>query len=513
MPNQHQNQQHSGPVPVAGAPLTRLPAPERLRVLAVHPGGIVLLALLAGALAGGAAAFSPIYAAAGLLALLAGGALLTSTSLGLAFAFGTIMLLPFGTLPFRAIVTPTLLSLVLAALLGVWVLRLLARSDAYDLRLTPPGLALLGFVGLTLFSLILGARGLPDPTTLHNYAKFVLGTLFFFSLVNCVRTRAQARFVLQALILTGGAAALLGLGLYALNDETALRLLVALGRIGYPTSGRVLRYVEDDPDGLERAIGTAVDPNAFGGMLALVLAVAAAQLFARRPLLARPLLGSIVGLLAVALLLTFSRAALFGALFAAAYLATLRYRRLWWALFGAALLAGLLLTGLGLTEAFIVRLSEGVQFQDQAQQMRLAEYQNALKIIARYPIFGIGFGAAPEIDLVAGVSSIYLAIGQRLGLVGLAAFLGIVGLWFARSLAAMGRLQTTGDDEPIAWLLGIQAGAVAALSVGLADHYFFNIEFSHMGALFWGCIGLGTAIADSQGAHVLEPHPPGEGAM
>jgi O-antigen ligase len=318
----------------------------------------------------------------------------------------------------------------------------------------------------------------------------VLGVLFFFSVVNCVRTREQARLVFQFVIITGGMSALLGLFLVVLNDETALRLLVALGRIGYPTSGRVLRYVEDDPEGLERAIGTSVDPNAFGGMLALVLALSAAQIFASRPVLRRPVLIGISGLMAVALLLTFSRAALFGVIFAAVYLATLRYRRLWWALIGAGVLAVVLLVTLGIGEEFAQRVSEGVQFQDQAQQMRLAEYQNALKIIERYPVFGIGFGAAPEIDLVAGVSSIYLAIAQRMGLVGLAAFLAIVGAWFFYSIRALMRL----DDEAAAWVIGTHAGMVAALSVGLADHYFFNIEFSHMGALFWGCMGLGAAV-------------------
>ena len=31
-------------------------------------------------------------------------------------------------------------------------------------------------------------------------------------------------------------------------------------------------------------------------------------------------------------------------------------------------------------------------------------------------------------------------------------------------------------------------------AVGLLDHYFFNIEFSHMVALFWGVIGLAMTI-------------------
>jgi len=467
------------------------PLDDRLRQWLPHAhSAVALIALALGGVIGGAAAFGPLYVAAALLGLVVGYALLTSVAAGLSGVMAIIMLLPFGTLPFKAIITPNFLTLALAGLLMVWLLRLLARSDTYDIRMTPLGLPLLGFLGVTFFSLILGARGLPDTLTLHNYAKFVLGVLFFFSIVNCVRTRAQARFILRTTIICGGLAGLLGLLLYALNDKTSLHLLVSLGRIGYPTGGRVLRYVEDDPGGLERAISTSVDPNSYGGMLALVGALAAAQLFAERPLLRRRQLTSIVGVMGIALLLTFSRAALFGLIIAIVYLATLRYRRLWWAMIGGGVLLLGLLVGLGIAEEFALRVVEGVQFQDQAQQMRLAEYQNAINIIARYPIFGIGFGQAPDIDLVAGVSSIYLAIAQRMGLVGLLAFLSIVGAWFLFTWQQLWQL----DAERAGWLLGTQAGLVAALAVGLADHYFFNIEFSHMVALFWGCAGLGAAI-------------------
>ncbi len=453
------------------------------------PAFAAALALAIGGTIGGAAAFGPIYIVAGLLALAAGYAMLVSTMAGLITVFAIVTLLPFGTLPFKAIITPNFLTLALVALSGVWVLRLLARPDAYEIRLSPLGLPLLAFLGLTLFSLILGARGLPDTRTLHNYAKFVLGVLLFFSVINCVRTRAEARLMLRGLILSGGLAAFVALGLYVLNDNLAEQLLVSLGRIGYPTGGRILRYVEDDPNGLERAIGFGVDPNSFGGMLALVSVLAAAQLVAQRPLLPRWLLGSVVGALVLTLLLTFSRAALFGLIFGTAYMATVRYRKLWWVMIGAGLVGAVLLFGLGIADDFTARVVEGVQFQDQAQQMRLAEFRNAFAIIERYPVFGIGFGQAPDIDLTAGVSSIYLAIAQRMGLVGFVAYLGLIAAWFVMTLRALPKL----DEERVSWLLGCQAGVVAALAVGLADHYFFNIEFSHMVALFWGTIGLGTA--------------------
>ena len=468
--------------------------------LAQSPGRVAALALALGGIVGGAAAFGPLYVLAGMLALLAGYAILVSTSAGLLSVFAISAVLPFAALPFKAIITPNFLTLALLALLGVWVLRMLAHPTGFELRLSPLGLPILAFLGLTFFSLYLGARGLPDPATLHNYAKYVLGVLLYFSVINCVRTRAEARLILRGLILSGSLAALIGLVLWALNADLTLRLLLSLGPLGYPTSGRVLRFVEDDPAGLERAIGFAVDPNSFGGMLALVLALAAAQLVARRPVMRRWLLGALVAVMLLALLLTFSRAALLGLIIAAAYLATLRYRRLWWGIIAAALLGALLLFGLGYAGAFIERLVSGLQFRDQAQQMRLAEFRNAIAIIQRYPFFGIGFGQAPDLDLTAGVSNIYLAIAQRMGLVGLAAFLGIVAAWFARTIASLPAL----DDERVNWLLGCQAGVVAALAVGLADHYFFNIEFSHMSALLWGTLGLGMAVVALPG-----PEEPG----
>ena len=72
----------------------------------------------------------------------------------------------------------------------------------------------------------------------------------------------------------------------------------------------------------------------------------------------------------------------------------MRYRRLWgWGLaFGLLLLAG------GLGTGYFARLALGFQFQDPASVMRLAEYSNALDIIGRYPLFGVGFGTAGELD-------------------------------------------------------------------------------------------------------------------
>jgi O-antigen ligase len=462
---------------------------------------LTLAACLLGVLAGAMVTFLPVWAGfAALLGIAAGLLLLVNTDYGMALSIGIATVIPFGTLPFKAVITPNFLELALAALLAIWVMRLLARPEE-QLELTPLGLPVIGFTGLTLFSFLLGSNLRPDSLTLHNYFKFFLGVLFFFSIANCVRTRNQARWVLRMLMIGGAVAALVGLVLYALPNALAEQILVALGRIGYPTSGRVLRFIEDDTSGIERAIGLSVDPNSFGGLLALVGAIIATQVVAERPILPRTPLIVMALIVLITLFLTYSRAALGGMIVAAMYVATLRYRRLWWVILAAGGLAAMLLIGLGVGEEFVARVTDGLQFRDQANQMRLAEYENAIAVIQAYPVFGIGFGAAPEIDLVAGVSSIYLAIAQRTGLVGLAAFVGIIGYFFVQGWQALRDAATVGDDERAAWLVSLQAGIASALAVGLLDHYFFNIEFSHMVTLFWGVIGL---------AMVLHTNPPEE---
>jgi hypothetical protein len=453
-----------------------------------------LFAVLLGLAGGAAVAFGPFWAAfVALAALAAGYAMLVNAGVGLAAVFFLAAILPFGTLPFKAVVTPSFLELALIALMAVWLFRLLARPEE-PLEITPLGLPIVGFLGLTLFSFLLGSGGSPDSLTLHNYFKFLLGVLFFFSVVNCLRTSGQAAWALRLLMIGGALSALLGLILYALPDRTAFQALVALGRIGYPVSGRVLRYVEDDPGGIERAIGLSVDPNSYGGMLALVGALAITQAVAERPALPRKLLFAMAGAIALTVLLTASRAAIGGLAVGVIYAAALRYRRLWWAVLGAGLLALVLYVGFGVGDAFVERLVQGAQFRDQANQMRLNEFRNAIEIIQRYPVFGIGFAQAPDIDLGAGVSSIYLALAERVGLVGLFGFLAIVAAFFIRGWRALQAALRTRDVELGGRLIGLQAAVAAALAVGLLDHYFFNIEFSHMVALFWGTIGLAVAL-------------------
>ncbi|HEX9373025.1 MAG TPA: polymerase, partial [Roseiflexaceae bacterium] len=91
---------------------------------------VVLLAVALGLAGGAAVAFGPIWAGfAALAALALVYAMLLDTRVGLAIVCFVATVLPFGTLPFKAVITPNFLELALLGLMAVWLLRLLVRPE------------------------------------------------------------------------------------------------------------------------------------------------------------------------------------------------------------------------------------------------------------------------------------------------------------------------------------------------------------------------------------------------
>jgi O-antigen ligase len=152
------------------------------------------------------------------------------------------------------------------------------------------------------------------------------------------------------------------------------------------------------------------------------------------------------------------------------------------------------------TREYILHLQEGLLLQDRATEMRLGEYKDALRLISRYPWFGVGFGGTPSIDIYIGVSNVYLLIAEEMGLVGLAGFLLIMGVFFAYAWTAWRRMERDAEAEPL--LLGLAVALLGAMVGGLTDHYFFNLDFPHSVALFWLYAGLAVVtikVANGEG--------------
>ncbi|MDI3339071.1 MAG: O-antigen ligase family protein [Sphaerobacter sp.] len=467
-----------------------LPAFPRVSVSLPRPLAAVLVALAtvvgAGAIGWLSVAQGPIPATAILAGLVAAVVVSSDPRAGVWAVVAVMTLLPFAVIPVRVGLTLTLFEAAAIGALGVWGLRLLLRRDERIVSTAPAALIVL-LLALTLFAFLLGIHHAYTSQTFHDYGKFVLAVLVGFVVWNTTYTLADARRLTAVLLLGASAAAAIGLALYAGGPGLTLRVLSRLIPYGYP-SDRIVRYIEDDPARPMRLISTSVDPNSFGGLLAVTFVLAVAMAIARQRLLPRWLTVPAIGLLGAALLLTLSRGAWVGAAAGLAVLTVLRYR--WLILPGGLLAAAALLLGIG--ASFIHRLYLGLTLQDAATRLRLMEYRNALAIIRAHPVFGVGFGEAPSITLQTGVSSIYLTIAERTGLLGLGVFLITVGAIALAGLRCWRRQRETAAGD---LTLGLLAALATALTVGVFDHYFFNISFPHMVALFWLVCGLLLALA------------------
>lgn len=430
--------------------------------------------------------FGPLIALALAVATVAGVLILLDTHWGFVALLGVVFVLPFGALPIDIGFKPTFLDAALGALFFVWLFKLvLGRERAFIA--SPIGLLVALFMLMAVFSF---ANGLTHSTItsyyLRRFAEILLGIALFFVVINTVRTQAELNWVTRWLMLGGWACAAIAVIFYIIPPEATVWVLDRLARFDYPGGLGALRYIEDDPDGTMRAIGTAIDPNALGGMLILVGGLLAPQLVTPRPLLPRWVIALAFASAVVAIYLTFSRSALLGLAASIGLLALLKYR----ALIPLGIVGVLMIFVLPPLQGYEDRLLAGFAGDDLATQMRFGEYRDALTLVRRYPLFGVGFIGTPDIDLYLGVSMLYLIIASNMGLVGLAFFVAVIIGFYIMVARAWRQDLDTGLE---AILLGTSGAVLGALVSGIFDHYWFNLVYTHMTVLFWLYLGLAAA--------------------
>jgi len=466
-----------------------------------------LYALLVGAgigLVGGLVALAvvylgPILTAAALVAVFGAIYVLTDTRAALFGTLATMMIFPFGTFPVKIIFTPTLLDITLGAFVVVYALQWITGRRS-DFRSTPVHVVLGVYAVYFVFAFILGLRyGALTQNILRQFAETLLAISLVFILVDIARDGATLRRMVLLVILLVGAQALLATVLWALPEDIVERQLIRLARIGYPDGG-VIRYVEDNRQLPERAIGTWVDPNVLGGALAIFASMITPQIFAKKPVIRfRWLTFAIWGAVVVAMILTFSRAALVGFGAGLVLIAALRYRKLFWVM-GAGLV---LLLALPQTQFYVERFVSAFAGRqaDPATLMRLGEYGDSLRLIQQYPFFGVGFTGTPSGDIYTSVASMYLIMANQMGLIGLGLFLLTMAAVFGYGWRAW---RTAHHDEALSSiLLGYHAALLTVLTTSIADMYFFRLDFQSPITLFWLTVAL--ALASSRLALASKP--------
>ncbi len=462
----------------------------------------ILLGLLGGWLVSTA---GPLITAGLVVGVVSGLWILQDIEVGYWALVAVICLLPFGKLPFSIGFKPSFLDVVMGGLFVVWLLQAMLnapserpqhaplsrpgapRSLFLDTRL---GLPVLVFMLFAIVAFVAGLAHAPlTQLVARHFAEVMLSISLFYIVISTIRQPDQLARLTRAIILAGFATAVVGIVLYVLPDGTSIDLLSALGRFDYPVGPGVLRYIRENPELPQRATSTSVDPNVLGGLLTMVGALTTPQLFARRPLFSRRLVILFLGTIGLCLLLTFSRGSFVATGTALLSLALLRYRKL-----GLLMLVILAIIWFSpLTQPYVTHFIEGLRGEDLATQMRFGEYRDAITLIQRYPVLGVGFAGSPDIDTYVSVANVYLLMAVEMGLLGLAAFLLVIAVLLVEAAGAWRHIPRHSALEPL-WY-GFHAALLGALVGGVFDHYFFNLDFHHSVTLFWLFVGLAVVVS------------------
>ena len=230
------------------------------------------------------AGLGPWFAVAAIAGVVAGLYVITDVNIALYAIIGTVILLPFGVFPIKIALTPTLLDLALGGFLLVYLFQwMTGRRGGF--RLTPAHALIAVYVMWLILTFALGLRhASPTSAKIRQFAETLVSIGMVFILTDLLRNPAMLRRLVLVILLAIGTQALLAITLFLAPDSLAEALLVRLSRIGYPDGG-VIRYIEDNIALGERAIGTWVDPNALGGILATAAVMIVPQVFSKKPVL------------------------------------------------------------------------------------------------------------------------------------------------------------------------------------------------------------------------------------
>lgn len=447
------------------------------------------------------ALLGPFLALAAVIGILAGLYVITNIRVALYAIIVTLLLLPFGVFPVKIAITPTLLDLAMGGFLLVYLFQWMTGQRG-GLRLTPAHAFVAVYMMWLVFTFALGLRhAMPTPANIRQFAETLLSIGMVFILSDLLRDARTLRRLVLVIVLAIGLQALIAIALLVAPDTFAEALLVRLSRIGYPDGG-VIRYIEDNPAFGERAIGTWVDPNALGGILAAASLMIAPQIVSRAPVIPKRWLTlAIFAAVTLALYQTSSRASLLALACGLLFIALIRYRRMLPVLLAGAVAFALLPQ----TQGYLDRLLQAFQGADLATQMRIGEWTDSLTLIGRYPWVGVGFTGTPEIDIYTDVANMYLIMANQIGLTGVAIFLATMAAVFAYGYQAW--RQAKNQPGFTAIHLGYHAALLTALVNAIADLYFFRLDFQASITWFWLVVALCLAssrLALERSARVTE---------
>lgn len=332
-------------------------------------------------------------------------------------------------------------------------------------------------IWVILFIIVYFFSAITSLSTMENRNIFMLSVafiLFYFVVINTVNTEKMLKNLIYLFLFSATIASLYGLYQYVYGDLYSQAWL----------DKNMFESIK------MRVYSTFENPNVFGEYLLLVVPINLALLFEEKKILKKILVFGMLGVNALALILTFSRGCWLGILFAVAILLIIIDRR--FILLG---ILALILAPFVLPETIITRFTSIGNMGDTSTSYRVAIWMGTIAMLKDYWFSGIGLGITSfnkvyPIYAYAGTTAqhshnLYLQLVVENGIMGLVIFTGIIYNFFKETIISL-----TKSKKMI--LAGIVTGMIGFLIQSMTDHTWYNYRIV---LIFWMIVAFGVSYA------------------
>lgn len=398
---------------------------------------------------------------------------------GLWFLFMVLYKVEFGVFVtvFLAPIVPTMAVVGLSLLcLGSLVIKALTTRK-FEFKTDGLGFMVIAMLVIYLMSSL---TSFVPVKGLQIWAVYFAFMVFYFVVVNTIKTKKQLMDILTVFCLSGLAVCIYGIMQYVFGWNVTQA------------------WIDEEmfEDIKMRIYSTLENPNVLGEYILLTLPVATALMWKKKGVWAKLVYGTIAAVMGIALILTFSRGCWIGVMASAAVFVTFAAGKLW----GLALLV-LPIIPMVLPESIINRFASIGDMKDSSTSYRVYIWMGTLLMLKDFWLSGVGPGTEaftqvyPFYSYSAVVAphshNLFLQIMVESGILGILAFLMLL-IVFIRKMAAgcqiggkLGELSVT--------MVAIGAAVVGFLVQGLFDNCFYNYRVF---MIFWTVIAFGAAAAE-----------------
>jgi O-antigen ligase len=372
-------------------------------------------------------------------------------------------------------------ELLFIGIVGLWILRM--GFNQWQLRRSGMLLPFILYLSIMVFLLMVNS---PDNgVALEGMRVMVQYVLWFFVAYHLLRSRNQARNLVDVFLLMTVVIALIGIAQYITGVEMPAE------------------WVDQAEQGIRTRVFSIIgSPNILGSLLVLAMSMAYAMYYGSEQWFKKMIYAGVFLVFALCLIFTFSRGAWLAVILSVLLLGLWVDKRILILMVLVALLTPTLMPSVYHRISYMMSPEYLVSSE---RGGRLGRWDLAVKHWQTSPAVGVGlgqFGGAvaarnyPESSFYA--DSWYLKVGTEIGWIGLLATLLLIltGLRRARS-----SLNSTDDYYLKIMGLGILAGLVGILAHNCVENVF---EVPMMASYFWFFLGLVAALSQVQVSNDME---------